>query len=340
LTLTTVDDTLQVDDTQTYVVRKQKTTYKDRTAVKPGDQVLMDADDESMAQIGLRFGLACIRGYKQKAAPCQDDFCIVATSSSCFIGVFDGHGEMGHFLSNVAQASVTSTAQESLDAFRTAPEDAFKDALRKADAACKNSPGSEDSGTTATMCMITPEKITVGWLGDSHARVGRLRKKGDPASKLGDGARAEWILQPMTKAHRPSDLDEHRRIVNAGGRVDCPEGAGDEGRVYAKEEGGPGLAMSRSLGDLWAHRLGVSSEPDFKALTVKGFEFFCVGSDGVWDVLSDDEVAAIVGMNGRENPQTAADQIKALAWETWHRNTDGTYVDDISFYVTWLPFTF
>ncbi len=35
-------------------------------------------------------------------------------------------------------------------------------------------------------------------------------------------------------------------------------------RVYAKDEDGPGLAMSRSLGDTVAERLGVISQPDVK----------------------------------------------------------------------------
>jgi serine/threonine protein phosphatase PrpC len=95
--------------------------------------------------------------------------------------------------------------------------------------------------------------------------------------------------------------------------------------------------MSRSLGDLWAHRLGVISQPDVKSLPTKDLEFFCVGSDGVWDMLHDDEIATIIGPR-RDNPQEAADLIKGLAWERWCESSDSTYVDDISFFVTWLPF--
>jgi serine/threonine protein phosphatase PrpC len=297
----------------------------------------MEGDDESLAHLGAKIGISCTRGFKQKSTPCQDDYCIIAAGTSCFIGVFDGHGEMGHYLANGAQACVTGMVQENFEMYEKDTEAAFKDLIKKTDQTCKDIPGSDDSGATGTWSMITPEKITVAWLGDSHAKVGRLRKRIDPASSL--GARAEWILQPMTKAHRPSDMEEMRRIQDAGGRVDDPDDPRLEARVYAMDHSGPGLAMSRSLGDLWGHRLGVSSEPDFKIVPTKGLEFFCVGSDGIWDMLSDDEVATIIGTAGRDQPQVAADQIKGLAWERWCEKSGDTYVDDISCFVLWLPFS-
>jgi serine/threonine protein phosphatase PrpC len=163
-----------------------------------------------------------------------------------------------------------------------------------------------------------------------------VRKRHDPVSSI--GPQAEWILQPLTKAHRPSDKEELKRITAAGGRVEAPDDPRLDARVYAMDQPAPGLAMSRSWGDLWGHRLGVSSEPDIKTVSAKGFEFFCVGSDGVWDMLSDDEVATIIGAAGRDQPQIAADQIKGLAWERWGEEASD-YVDDISFFVVWLPFS-
>ena len=54
--------------------------------------------------------------------------------------------------------------------------------------------------------------------------------------------------------------------------------------------------MSRSLGDAKAKKLGVISEPiirTYPLIEVEGF--IILASDGVWDVLSNEEVADIVG---------------------------------------------
>jgi len=296
----------------------------------------MDADEDSLAHIGPVIGMSCARGKKPKLhnTPCQDDYCIIADERSCFIGVFDGHGEMGHSLANSAQTSVSSTVLDNFEMFQSDAPAALKYAIEKADAVCTDILGSEESGTTATLSMITPGNITVGWVGDSLAKVGRWRNAFDPASDL--GTMAEWILEPITIAHKPSDDVERRRICNAGGRVDDPED-GSDSRVHELDRQGPGLAMSRSLGDQWGHRLGVSSEPDIETRFTKCMDFFCVGSDGVWDMLHDDEVAVIIGTCGRDQPQAAADQIKEIAWQRWSEDENG-YVDDISFFVIWLPF--
>ncbi len=59
-------------------------------------------------------------------------------------------------------------------------------------------------------------------------------------------------------------LIENNRIINSGGRVDkYIENGIKTGpyRVWVKNENYPGLAMSRSIGDLIATTVGVTSEP-------------------------------------------------------------------------------
>jgi len=57
----------------------------------------------------------------------------------------------------------------------------------------------------------------------------------------------------------------------------------------------PGLAMSRSLGDTIAHEVGVVSIPEVKSFLV-GIEdkFIVIGSDGVFEFLTNEDVAKIV----------------------------------------------
>jgi serine/threonine protein phosphatase PrpC len=57
----------------------------------------------------------------------------------------------------------------------------------------------------------------------------------------------------------------------------------------------PGLAMSRSLGDKLAHSVGVSSLPEVKSYYIKpNDKYIVLGSDGVFEFLSNEEVAKIV----------------------------------------------
>jgi len=57
----------------------------------------------------------------------------------------------------------------------------------------------------------------------------------------------------------------------------------------------PGLAMSRSLGDRIAHSVGVSSHPEVLSFLLTPFDkFIVIGSDGLWEFLSNEQVAEIV----------------------------------------------
>jgi len=67
-------------------------------------------------------------------------------------------------------------------------------------------------------------------------------------------------------------------------------------RVWHKDINVPGLAMSRSIGDLIAKNLGVISIP---IVTTHNYrpdidQFLVVGSDGLWDVMSNIEAVNFV----------------------------------------------
>ncbi len=53
--------------------------------------------------------------------------------------------------------------------------------------------------------------------------------------------------------------------------------------------------MSRSFGDRVAHSVGVSAEPDTLEFTLSHHDkFIVIASDGVWEFLSNEDVAQIV----------------------------------------------
>lgn len=60
-------------------------------------------------------------------------------------------------------------------------------------------------------------------------------------------------------------------------------------RIYVRGRTYPGISTTRSLGDLLAHNIGVTSEPSFKIINLSenGMEqFIALGTDGIWDILS------------------------------------------------------
>lgn len=57
-------------------------------------------------------------------------------------------------------------------------------------------------------------------------------------------------------------------------------------RVWTKHENVPGLAMSRSMGDMVAASVGVSQEPDVVEFTLCSEDrMIIIGSDGVWEFI-------------------------------------------------------
>lgn len=127
------------------------------------------------------------------------------------------------------------------------------------------------SGSTATTCFIEGSKIITANSGDSRAIIG---------SKTGPGT---WTTKQLSNDHKPDLEEEATRILEAGGRVEpywIPNEDGSDGeflgpyRVWLLDEDIPGLAMSRSIGDLVAASVGVQWEPG--KLKIVWFQSFLV----------------------------------------------------------------
>ncbi|KAF4650847.1 hypothetical protein FOL46_000693, partial [Perkinsus olseni] len=120
-------------------------------------------------------------------------------------------------------------------------------------------------------------------------------------------------LTRLTQDHRPtSNAAETDRVVNNGGVVLF-------GRV------GGQLAVSRALGDWCLKNDGVISEPSVsvKREVVQG-SIVVAASDGVWDVLGDEEVATFVSMH--INEEDVAEKLVVI-----HRPADERFSDNVYF---------
>lgn len=67
-------------------------------------------------------------------------------------------------------------------------------------------------------------------------------------------------------------------------------------RVWLKNKPVPGLAMTRSIGDMTATSVGVTAEPEIKmvAKLTKNDKIFVIASDGLWDRISNEEIMQII----------------------------------------------
>ncbi|MCQ2817457.1 MAG: protein phosphatase 2C domain-containing protein [archaeon] len=221
-------------------------------------------------------------------------------------GVLDGHGENGHFASSLATSFILSY-------FENAPElkmekslsniykkikdndyDMIKSAYKKAEKSLsKNSIDFSLSGTTCVICFIIGKKIICSNVGDSRAIVVSQNNE----SK-------NYSVKALSRDHKPTIEEERKRIESKGGMIqkyiDTEDGE-ETGpfRVWQKDSDGenkgvPGLAMSRSIGDLIGSSVGVEPLAEIREIEInEETKFLIVASDGIWEFLDDDKVMNI-----------------------------------------------
>jgi len=94
----------------------------------------------------------------------------------------------------------------------------------------------------------------------------------------------------------------------------------------------PGCAFTRSLGDIVAHKIGVTEEPEFKQLTVQDDDVIIIASDGVTEYLDAAEIVRIV--NEIDDPADAARTLVKSSAALWAEKND--YCDDITAIVIFI----
>ena len=144
----------------------------------------------------------------------------------------------------------------------------------------KRSTDYEISGSCLISVLIVENKIFVINCGDSRAVLGTKFKE-------------KKVALEMSIDHKPTREDEMKRINESNGEVtDKYSGVH---RVYLKNDDSPGLAVSRSIGDLVAHKCGVSYEPEVIEKELEPDDcFIVIGSDGIWDAMGSTESVGFI----------------------------------------------
>lgn len=176
---------------------------------------------------------------------------------------------------------------------------------------------SQSSGSTACTLLINGKRIFLANIGDSRAIL------------CSCNTNSNWKVSQLTKDHKPNDREEKDRIITANGKIkrlfneDNTKEIGPYRVWFQDETNGPGLAMSRSLGDTSAKEIGVLAEPDIYEYCLNSNDkFIIIASDGVWEYITCEEALDIVKDVYLDYSKTGVDACEALtkkATQKWQK---------------------
>ncbi|XP_078157247.1 putative protein phosphatase 2C 45 [Carex rostrata] len=203
-------------------------------------------------------------------------------------GVFDGHGGARvaeyvkeHLISNLIRHPnfISDTKKAIADAYKQTDQDFL---------AADNSQN-RDAGSTASTAVLVGNRLVVANVGDSRVVICR---GGDAIA--------------VSRDHKPDQTDERQRIEEAGGFV-MWAGTWRVGGV---------LAVSRAFGDKLLKQY-VVVDPEIREEVIDNtLEFLILASDGLWDVVSNEEAVKMV--RPVADPEQAA---KMLLEEAYKRES-------------------
>lgn len=256
-----------------------------------------------------------------------------------FCGVFDGHGPWGHIVSKKVRETVPSSLlcnwQETVALASQEPDlemeldrnlrrfDLWKQSYLKTYAVIDEELkqhrriDSFRSGSTALTIVKQGEHLMVANVGDSRAVLATISDDGS------------LVPLQLTIDFKPNIPEEADRIMQSRGRVFCLKDEPGVYRVWTPDRESPGLAVSRAFGDHCLKDFGLISVPDVtqRNITTKD-QFVILATDGVWDVISNQEAVKIV--SSIEDRGKAAKRLVQCAARAWKNQRRGIAMDDIS----------
>ncbi|GAQ86471.1 protein phosphatase 2C [Klebsormidium nitens] len=283
------------------------------------------------------------KGRNQDAMIVWEEF--LNQEHTTFAGVFDGHGPFGHLVAKRVRDTLPSLLSDYLvtildkgdkENSPLPPEEleplelthlkgAFKGAFLEMDSELRNHPTIDSfcSGTTAICALRHHNHLFVSNLGDSRLILGS------------QGPDGKIIATQLSVDLKPDLPDEKRRIRASKGRVFALPDEPDVTRVWLPHEDTPGLAMARAFGDLCLKDYGIISAPDVTHYKLTDQDKFIVlASDGVWDVLENQEVIQLVASLAAR--KDAANRVIQTAVRTWREKYPFSKTDDCACVVLFL----
>ena len=268
----------------------------------------------------------------------QDSYLVLTNINNLInfnvFAVFDGHGPQGHlvsqylvkyftdFFNNNKEIKKCKDESDVFNLFLRSNYKLLKDTIINSEEKLKQKDiDIENSGSTCCMVIQLSQKIICANVGDSRAIL------------FSEIIREDIIN--LSIDHKPESKNELERIKKHGGVVEkClyEEGVRDGPyRVWnSSKQEYPGLAVSRSIGDLEAAKLGVIPVPDFVLKTLKNnMKFIVIASDGIWEFFSNKNVCDIVkNYYAKGDAEGATKELIEKGKKKWAE--EGNNADDIS----------
>ncbi|ONK80739.1 uncharacterized protein A4U43_C01F21180 [Asparagus officinalis] len=327
-------------------LEKQQTHENIVYVVGDEDLYSSDIDGNEMRRLASLYSQQGKKGPNQDSAILCQGF---GMEEGVFCGVFDGHGRNGHSVSKLVRDylpslllsqrnavlvadggciftdgndmssvdgdDLTSSSPEMFDEWKEACISAFramdKELKLHSDLDCTY------SGSTAVTIIKQGKDLIISNLGDSRAILGTISEEGNLKT-----------IQ-LTTDLKPSLPQEAERIRKSNGRVFALRDEPNTQRVWLPNNNFPGLAMARAFGDFQLKNYGVIAIPQvsYRQLTNRD-QFIVLATDGVWDVLSNEQVVSIV--SSVQNKEDASKAIVKAAVSAWKRKFPSARVDDCS----------
>lgn len=252
----------------------------------PGTAVQLHGRSVIGHVFGKRFGI-CNKGYAPyNPAKKNQDSMIMSEdpkTGALFVGVLDGHGEVGHHVSQYFRDRLPKMLF-SHPKFPSNCGAAMSECIVTIEKAMLSDRtiNSRFSGSTCVLATILGNQLTCANIGDSRVILGRRNT-------------TDGTICPVevSRDHKPDCPDEKARIEAKGGRVFAityEDGIDGPPRVWLSNMDVPGLAMSRSLGDTVGHDAGIISTPEItNVLLTSEHDCLIMASDGLWEFIENDE---------------------------------------------------
>ncbi|OVA11738.1 Protein phosphatase 2C (PP2C)-like domain [Macleaya cordata] len=305
--------------------------------------IFIDSIPNRFPRLGSVYSQQGSKGLNQDAAIICQGF---GMEDGAFCGVFDGHGQNGQIASKLvrnglpallldqknALSSLNSVSNEDdyvedegrildgelvsnsiFDEWRKACIGAYK--VMDKELKLQENLDCSCSGTTAVTIIKQGQDLIIANLGDSRAVLGTTSDDG------------ELMAVQLTTDLKPGIPEEAERIRKSNGRIFALKDEAHIERVWLPNEDYPGLAMARAFGDFELKDYGIIAIPQisYRRLNNKD-KFLVLASDGVWDVLSNNQVVTIVASAKRED--LAAKAVVDAAVASWKRKYPFSKMDD------------
>eukprot|EP00985_Skeletonema_marinoi_P007041 scaffold3091_cov103-Skeletonema_marinoi.AAC.2 len=281
------------------------------------------------------------------------DIRIANDAQNHFFGVFDGHGTDGGRCSQLCKSTIGDLCEEEMTKGRTTKVAIMNAHIETHGIMTKSAAiNAELSGTTSVIASLNRSSLTIAYAGDSAAIIGSKSNRRSPMllTNSHDLSRPDEVARIERKGGVVMSTEEYDKIKGHMTRKNSKSLARtstnslispvpDQSQSYVPRiwsgtsvEKVPGCAFTRSLGDIVAHKIGVTEKPEFKQLTIQDGDVIIIASDGVTEYLDTEEIVEMV--NEIDDPAEAARILVKSSAALWAAEND--YCDDITAVVIFI----